>query len=125
MSVASTKIEKVVRVLFGISGTLHSNKSEYDKLVSSNIDRWTTYTERVTTWGDGHKTYDKFNIKQHFRTTSVHQYRDYKVLYLDQEFLDTYECDHCGRQYQRTRINPIEKERQETGIHLNTEVHEK
>lgn len=99
-------------------------RSEYDKLVSKNTDRWTTYTERVTTWGDGHKTYDKFNIKQHQRTTKVHQYRDVKILYLDQEFLDTYACSCCGREYQRTRINPIEKDRQDMGVHLDTEVHE-
>ena len=95
---------------------------EYDMLVSSHTERWQTWTETVWKYGDGHTRTDKSNVKNHARTTEVHQYKDYKVLYLVKHYLDTYECKTCGAQYENHRYDPIEQDRELIGTHQETSV---
>lgn len=99
-------------------------ESEYDKLVSSNTARWKTWTETVWKMGDGSTRTDKSNVQNHSRTTRVHQYKDFKVLYLVKHYLDTYECVTCGAQYDRDRYEPIEQSREFVGTHQETNVTE-
>lgn len=99
-------------------------ESEYDKLVSSNTERWQTWTETVWKMGDGSYRTDKHNVQNHSRTTRVHQYNDFKVLYLVKHYCDTYECDICGAQYEQDRYEPIEQSREYVGSHQTTSVSE-
>ena len=99
-------------------------ESEYDKLVSRETERWKTWDEITYRWSSGRTETHKSNERNHSRTTSVRQYKDYKVLYLVKEYEDTYVCQCCGAQYKQTRNVPIEQSRELAGTHQTTSVSE-
>ena len=62
--------------------------------IDSHTERWQTWTEVTTKYGDGRTTTGKENVRNHSRTTTT--YDDYKVLYKVKEYEISFRCSECG-----------------------------
>lgn len=95
-------------------------ETEYVKLVSQKTQKWQTWTQRTTTYGDGHQTSERINVQDHKRVISTHLYDDYKVLYHVDVYENTYKCPVCGYIEHSYPEKYTELERKYLGTHTET-----
>lgn len=95
-------------------------ESEYVKMTGQRTQTWQTWTQRTTTYGDGRKTTERINVRDHKRVTSTHLYDDYKVLYNVDVYEYTYTCPGCGHIEHSYPEKYTEIKREYLGSHTET-----
>lgn len=94
------KVEEGERV-----GAIEQREYLEDDTVTS-VERWQTWTEVTTTYGDGHKSTHRENVKNHEREHGIRTYGIYSEAVEYIPFTTYYVCRECGhieKEYSKER----------------------
>lgn len=87
-------------------GAIEQREYLEDDTVTS-VERWQTWTEVTTTYGDGHKSTHRENVKNHERKHGIRTYGIYSEAVEYVPYTTYYICGECGhieREYSKDRV---------------------